>query len=350
MKENFSRRSFIKTAGALGAGLALGPFISREAWGQPVFKIGLLPRTHSFLVLGYPEVERKYNIKFEYVPAFETLTAIVAVSGGSLHGANATPQHIFQIIREKLDVVAVCTMTGGWIEFDIRSNIPVKYGDFAGLKAYIQRRKREGKPFKIAAPTGSYQHLMLLWQFKRHGIDMKDVEVLSLIFPEHGKVLELGQVDMVSTVSPFGAFPTVKGKAKVFYYPYDAPSGKNSIMLVVRGKDIRERRDFVQAAVSATVDLIKRAKRDPDWVFKVYAKDTGMPEPMLKHYLKNVDFTYHMDVNDMKGAARMLYEMGWAKRDLSGEIGKAVDFSFLEKATGLSRRELSTWKSDKLKF
>ena len=41
--------------------------------------------------------------------------------------------------------------------------------------------------------------------------------------------------------------------------------------------------------------------------------------------------------------ARELVELGWVKQDVSGKVESYIDLSFLAKATGLSKAELSKW-------
>lgn len=339
---NIDRRTFLKTGATFGALAAMYP---SRAWSQmPTFKMGFLPRVMGGAAIGLDKAGERHGVKIEIVPMPETTEAMIATARGSIHGCNMTDLHVIRALDENLGVVQVSGLAGGWIEFVALSEVPVGYGDFAGLKNYIRERKTRGNPVKIAVPTGSYQHLMLTWQFARHGIDLKDVEVLRVLFLEHPQVLKMKQVDMAVTVSTFSAGAVLDGTAKVFYYPYDAPSGKNQVMLGVNARMAREERGVVQSVVNAVVDVLKTSMAAPDKRLDEQVKFSGLPRPVMQHFLKNIQYDFRMDLADTRGMAKMMAGVGWVKRDLSGEVERAFDYSFLEKTTGLGRRELSAWK------
>lgn len=337
------RRSFLRIAGGGAALSLLGP--AGRVAAQPTITIGWLVKLGGQFITNYPEFERRHDVKFKVVTFPHTVAAMQALTAGNIDVTHLTTQHYIRAIDESFNLYKVCGLAAGVIEFEVHKGVPVGYGDWAGLKQHIARRQGEGRPFTIGAPTGSYQHLMLTWQLAHHGIDVtKDVKILNINFPEHPRVMELGQVDMVSTISLFGGSIVAGGHGKLFYYPYDAPSGVQNVAFAFRKDTIDKNPQLVQAFVDTHVALSKRIQDSPNNLIEDAISYSGLPRPILRHDLNNWGFHYKIRVNDIKGMARMMHEVGWTKQNRAGEVEKFVDWSFLKKATGLDEAQLRTYE------
>jgi NitT/TauT family transport system substrate-binding protein len=326
-------------AGALGGVLSPGRAAAATSIG-----VGWLVRWGGQLVANYPEVERRHDVKLKVLTFPHTVAAMQALSSGNIDVTHLTTQHFVRAIDESLDLHLVCGLCAGLIEFDVHKSVPLAYGDWAGLKKLAQARAAEGRPFTIGVPTGSYQHLMATWQLSRHGIDpAKDVRLLNINFPEHPRVMELGQVDMVSTVSVFGASVVAGGHGSVFYYPYDAPSGIQNVSFAVRKETLEKTPQLVQLFVDSHAALLKRIMESPDQLVEDQVRYSGLPRRIVEHDLKNTGFTYHIRVADIRGMATMMHEVGWTKQNRAGEVERFIDWTYLRKATGLGEAALKTW-------
>ena len=339
------RRDFLQLLGAAGAAATTGPVWPAPAHAVTNITAGWQVKWGGQLVANYPEVEGRFNVKFKVVTFPHTVAAMQALTSGNIDVTHLTTQHFVRAIDENLNLYLVCGLCAGLIEFDVHKNVPVAYGDWAGLKQYAARRQAEGKPFTIGVPTGSYQHLMVNWQFARHGIDpAKDVKLLNINFPEQPRIMELGQVDMVSTISVFGASIVVGGHGKVFYYPYDAPSGIQNVSFAVRKEMLEKNPQMVEVFVQSHVALLRRIMDSPDQLLDDQVRYSGLPRAILEHDLKNTGFSFHMRVADIMGMANIMHEVGWTKQNRSGELERFIEWRYLTKATGMSEAQLKTWE------
>ncbi len=338
------RRSFLRLVGAGGAAVSAGAMWPAPAQGATNITAGWQVKWGGQLVGNYSDVERRFDVKFKVVTFPHTVAAMQALTSGNIDVTHLTTQHFVRAIDENLSLYLVCGLCAGLIEFDAHKDVPVAYGDWAGLKQYAAKRQQEGKPFTIGVPTGSYQHLMLNWQLARHGIDpAKDVKLLNINFPEHPRIMELGQVDMVSTISVFGASIVVGGHGKVFYYPYDAPSGTQNVSFAFRKETLEKTPQLVDVFVQSHVALLKRIMDSPDQLIADQEKYSGLPRRILEHDLKNTGFSFHIRVADIKGMATMMHEVGWTKQNRSAEVDRFIEWRYLTKATGMSEAQLRTW-------
>ncbi len=345
LRVGVDRRTFLYLAGAGGAAGALAGLLpARPAAATTSLSVGWLVKWGGQLVANYPEIERRYDVKLKVLTFPHTVAAMQALSSGNIDVTHLTTQHFVRAIDEGLGLYFVCGLCAGLIEFDVHKRVPVGYGDWAGLKTHVHARAAEGRPFTIGVPTGSYQHLMATWQLSRHGIDpARDVRLLNLNFPEHPRVMELGQVDMVSTVSVFGASIVAGGHGSVFYYPYDAPSGIQNVAFAVRRETIEKSPALVQVFVDSHVALLKRIMDAPDQLVEDQVRYSGLPRRIVEHDLKNTGFAYQIRVADVRGMAGMMHEVGWTKQNRADEVERFIDWTFLRKATGLGDAQLRTW-------
>ena len=339
------RREFLRLLGAGGVAASAGALAPAPARGATTITVGWQVKWGGQLVANYPEVERRSDVKFKVLTFPHTVAAMQALTSGNVDVTHLTTQHFVRAIDESLNLYFVCGLCDGLIEFDAHKSVPVAYGDWAGLKQYAAKRQADGRPFTIGVPTGSYQHLMVNWQMARHGMDpAKDVRVLNINFPDQPRIMELGQVDMVSTISVFGASIVVGGHGKVFYYPYDAPSGIQNVSFAVRKETLERNPQLVQVFVQSHVALLRRIMDSPDQLLEDEVRYSGLPRAILEHDLKNTSFNFHIRVADIKGMATMMHEVGWTKQNRAGEVERFIDWSHLTKATGLTEAQLRTWE------
>jgi ABC-type nitrate/sulfonate/bicarbonate transport system substrate-binding protein len=243
-----------------------------------------------------------------------------------------------------MSIVWVLGWGGGYNTFVARADLPVPAGDYATLRKVALERKAAGKKLKIAAPTGSMQHLLLLTALKDAQISAdSDVEVVNIPFAVHPRALDAGEVDMVAGLGLFGAMSVISGKGKLFQHVYGGKWGKQEIGFFVNRRLIQERPEFVQRIVSSHVEAINRVA-EPNTRFELEQKYSKLPAPVLK--MSETEFLrvdYRTNLEDIATMANRMHAAGWTRRNLSGEIEKNVDLRFLEKATGKSRAELTKW-------
>lgn len=306
-------------------------------------RLGTLPALLAGVTAHYKEYGERHGLRYEVLNFGAGVPILQAVVKGDLEFSCLPHQYLIRAIEEAMDTVAVSGCLTGAVELTVDKDIPVGYGDWAGLQKVIQEWKARGKPLTIATAQGSYPGLMLRWQLKNHGIDPdKDVNIVNVAaFPDHGRVLQTKQVQMVSTMTLFAGPVRLQGQAKVFWFPYDAPSGNVNAQIMVTKRLVRERPDVVQGIVASHVQIFDLLKKDRQRLIEIEAKQTGRALPFVEELFRNQAYLYEMDVNANKGMAKMMHEVGWTKTDLSGKVDEYMDFAFLEKATGRDRASLS---------
>jgi ABC-type nitrate/sulfonate/bicarbonate transport system substrate-binding protein len=194
-------------------------------------------------------------------------------------------------------------------------------------------------------PSGSLQHAKLSVYLKSIGVDPeKDIQIANIPFPNHPRALEAGEVDMAMTLSAFGAIAINKGDAVLYLHLFGGEFGKQEVGFIVSQKLIQTKPELVQRIVSSHVDAMRLFMDQPDKQIEFEKKYSRLPDPVIamqeREFLK---YNYRTNIDDIKKMARELFQLGWVKEDLSGKVDNFVDQTFLAKATGLSKAELSKW-------
>jgi len=290
------------------------------------------------------ELQGKYDLKYEFKDFRSGTENILALEQREIDVSTATSQHLLRAIEEQIPIVWVIGWGGGYNVLVARADLAVNAGDYAGLKKLALERAAAGRKLKIAAPTGSMQHLLILTALQNAGIRAdRDVEIVNIPFPVHPRAIESGEVDLAGTLALFGAMSITSGKGKLFHHMFGGTWGKQEIGFFVHRKLIEEKPDFVQRLVASHAEAIARVS-EPGARYELEAKASKLPAPVLamteKEFLK-VD--YRTNIADVALMARRMRAVGWTKRDISGDIDKNVDFRFLEKATGKSKSDLTQW-------
>lgn len=327
--------ALLLTATEVQAQTQAAPTVIREG-----IVIGALGSFRSSL----PEVASKSGLKFEIKDFNDSTAALRALDQGELDIANTTSQHMVRAITEGMDVVWVIGADGGNNVLVARKGFDVPSHDSAALKAIVDRRKA-AKPVSIAVPTGSMQHAKLITYLKGARIDPdRDVKIVNVGFPNHPRALEAEEVDMAMTLAPFGALAIEKNGASLVEHLYDGPYGKQEIGFIVQRKVIESNPELVQRIVDAHVNAMKLFTVSKDKQVEYEKKYSRFPEPVIDMTERQfLQYDWRTNVADLKLMAREMQALGWAKEDVSAQIDKAVDLTFLSKATGQPVEALKHW-------
>lgn len=331
-----------RRAVAASAALVAALLLSAAAYAADQVRYGAQLGAQYSLRLALQEIEGKYNLKYDFKDFRSGTENILALEQREIDVSTATSQHLLRAIEEQIPIAWVIGWGGGYNVLVARADLPVKAGDYESLKKLALERAAAGKKLKIAAPTGSMQHLLILTALKSAGIQPdRDVEIVNIPFPVHPRAIEGGEVDLAGTLALFGAMSITSGKGKLFHHMVGGTWGKQEIGFFVHKKLIEEKPDFVQRIVASHAEAIARVS-DPAARYELEAKASKLPAPILamteKEFLR-VD--YRTNLADVALMAKRMHEAGWTKRDIANDIEKNVDFRFLEKATGKSKAELT---------
>jgi NitT/TauT family transport system substrate-binding protein len=314
---------------------ATPPVVVREG-----IQIGALGALRSAL----PEVAAKYGLSYEIKDFNDSTAALRALDQGELDIANTTSQHLVRAITEGIDVVWVAGWGGGYNLLVARKGFNVPANDMAALKAVVDQRKASS-PVTIAVPTGSLQHAKLIGYLKAARIDPdRDLKIINIGFPNHARALEAGEADLAMTLAGFGSLAMEKSGATLVQQLYDGPYGKQEIGFIVRRKFIESNPQLVQRIINSHVDAMKLFVGNMDKQVEYEKKYSRFPESVvIATERKFLRYDWRTNVVDLKTMALDMHSLGWAKENVAPRIDKAIDFSFLSKATGQSIDVLSRW-------
>lgn len=319
--------------------LAAAPVLAQDVVRHGI-QIGALGALRTTL----PEVAGKHRLRYDIKDFTDSSAALRALDQGELDIANTTSQHLVRAISEGIDVVWVAGWGGGYNVLVARKEFPLPTTTQAALKAIVDARKGKN-PVKIGVPTGSLQHAKLLGYLKASKIDPdRDVQILNVPFPNHPRALEGGEVDLAMTLAGFGALAIDRAGGQLVHHLFEGGSGKQEIGFIVHRRLIQRNPDLVQRIVASHVEAMKLFVGNLDKQVEYEKKYSRFPESVVNlAERKFLRYDYRTNVTDLKNMAREMHGLGWSKEDLSGRIDKALDLSFLQKATGERAEALTRW-------
>ncbi|WP_039944240.1 ABC transporter substrate-binding protein [Thermicanus aegyptius] len=311
-----------------------------EAKNLETVKLGYAKCAHCVSMSIVPELTNEVKVDaINFNSGNDVMTALVSKS---IDIAQITYLHYVTALDKGFDVVAVSGQVNGGSDIIVGNAVDLKPDDWEGFKKLVQERLESGNKLKIAASRGNAQDIHLRGELLLNGIDpVNDVEIINIPNPsDHAAALQRGEVDAVSTVEPFASQIVLSGVGKHFAYPYKQAAGNLTNLIVTRSDVIKNKPDQVQAVVNAVVKLVGDLKKDQtEWV-KSINKITGLDANIAKASLKNAYPDYNMYYKQTLAIASMMKDLQYISADVSDKVGKNMDYSFLEKATGKSKNEL----------
>ncbi len=337
-----TRRGFLSKA-ALAAALCID---AKDAFAATeTVREGLQIGAMGALRTTLPTVAATNDISYDVRDFRDSTSVLLALEQSELDIGNITIQHLIRAATEGIPVVWVAGWGGGYNVLVARKNLGVKADDSDALKSYVATRKAEGKPVAFGVPTGSLQHAQLLIYLQGLGINAdKDIVVVNIPFPNHPRALEAAEVDLAMTLSSFGAITIQNGDGYLFKHLYGSGLGKQEVGFAVPRKLIKDKPDLVQRIVTSHVQAMDMFIGRPEQQIMYEQKYSRLSLPIITMQERDfLHYNYRTNVADVKAMARDLNQICWAPKDLSGKMDDFIDMSFLQKATGQSIAELSTW-------
>ena len=320
------------------AGLALAAALTvpASAWAQaaPKVKLAYAKCAHCLSMAMVPGLAKGVEIEaINFTSGNDALTALVSKS---VDIAQVTYLHFVTGLDKGMDLVAVSGQVNGGSELVVGKDFPVNANDWAGLKKVIADYKAQGKPFRIAASRGNAQDLHMRGEMLKNGINpSKDVQFVNIPNPsDHQAALQRGEVELLGTVEPFASQIRMSGVGKHFNYPYDQAAGRLTNLIVTRSDVIKEKPEAVKQTVVAVVRLVDQLNKDKQgWVDSI-VKGTGLDRTVATEALKNAYPDYLMHRASTKAISTMMQELKYITRDVSADIDKNMNYTFLSDVTG----------------
>jgi sulfonate transport system substrate-binding protein len=150
------------------------------------------------------------------------------------------------------------------------------------------------------------------------------------------QALEKGEVDAIVTWEPFESIPVMKGYgffAKNLDYSASKAVGAELGMLVASKPAATDKRAAVERVVSAYVAKMKEMEGSPEKFGAAVAQLTGLEPAVAAKVAEVIKLGPVITPDQIKRQAKAFSELGVIPKDVSGEIDKYWDASFLAAAT-----------------
>jgi ABC-type nitrate/sulfonate/bicarbonate transport system substrate-binding protein len=329
----FFHRAFVLIAIALAA----TAFARAET---PKIKLGFAKCAHCLPMSLTPGLAKGVEIEATgFNSGNDVLTALVSKS---IDVAQVTYLHYVTALDKGFDVVAVSGQINGGSECISSNKLPLAGEDWAAFKAFVAKAKAGGQPLKVAASRGNAQDIHMRGAFLKQGVDPnKDIQFVNIPNPaDHFAALQREEIDMVCSVEPFASQIRLAGAGKHFVFPYDQAAGNLTNLIVTRSDVVASQRPGIQAVVGAVVALNEKLSADKGPWIDVINKLTGLDKTVANEALKNATPDAAIHRSQTLAIAAMMRDLKYISKDVSAEVEKNMEYSFLEQATGKKKNDL----------
>jgi len=130
------------------------------------------------------------------------------------------------------------------------------------------------------------------------------------------------------------------GVGKHFAFPYKQAAGRLTNLIVTRSDVIKEHPAEVKETVAAVVRLVDNLQKDKGaWVASI-VKGTGLDKTVATEALKNSYPDFKMYRAQTQAIGAMMKDLKYISTDVSAQIDKNMDYSFLMEVTKKPKSEL----------
>ena len=329
----FFHRAFVLIAMTLAA----TAFARAET---PKIKLGFAKCAHCLPMSLTPGLAKGVEIEATgFNSGNDVLTALVSKS---IDVAQVTYLHYVTALDKGFDVVAVSGQINGGSECISSNKLALPGEDWAAFKAIVAKAKADGQPLKVAASRGNAQDIHMRGAFLKQGVDPnKDIQFVNIPNPaDHFAALQREEIDMVCSVEPFASQIRLAGAGKHFVFPYDQAAGNLTNLIVTRSDVVASQRPGIQAVVGAVVALNEKLSADKGPWIDVINKLTGLDKTVANEALKNAAPDAAIHRSQTLAIAAMMRDLKYISKDVSAEVEKNMEYSFLEQATGKKKNDL----------
>jgi ABC-type nitrate/sulfonate/bicarbonate transport system substrate-binding protein len=327
MKE-LLRRDVIRLIGLGGAGMLVMPG-SALAQSKTTFRMDEQNSIHFLAGHFIPQFLTK-PIDWEVKKfASSGQGRVSALARGAIDGITTSWTYLVQIAFNQLPGTCLAGMAGGGSRLLVPANSPIK--SYADLK---------GK--KVGVVEFSFQDILFIYAAKAKGIDaFKDIQRVNAGSPA-GVVAAMttGQVDACAIWEPYASILMLDKGAKMISNLGDDSFGISNGGIYVHNDFIKNHPDLTQDVINALVkatDFIVKNKQK--WIERTM-KVTGQSEAVAKMAVDNCTPSVNIPIKTIQQISKAMYELGIQNRDVTADLPKYIDYSFLEKATGKSKNDL----------
>jgi ABC-type nitrate/sulfonate/bicarbonate transport system substrate-binding protein len=332
-KKEISRRRLLTQGATAATSAALGlPFLDQIARSDaPKLQVSYSKTAIHHAPFVYLAAHAdKYALSIELLNFDRYADAMVALQKGQVQLSGLGYSNLPTIIEQNLDKVhMIAGNMMGAADIVVRQGAKVEsWKDYEGLT--------------IAAPANSLATILLRVDAVEHGFDLGKVKVVNMLpGPAALIALKQGQIDGLVAWEPWAAQAIVDGTA---YTPTvrltDNSIGAINGVLGVNVDYATSHKDVVLAFLKAMIDVDAHLTKNPDEHVKTAVEFMGIDPAVARKAIENFTYDENIYLKPARAYAKLVYEYGLTKTDTSPRLDEAVDYGFLEAATGKTRREL----------
>lgn len=334
-KHTITRRQFLMAAAAGSLAAGVGPFSNgSRAWGAtPKLKVGYLKNAiHHAPFVYLARVSEKYGFSVEILDFVRYADVMLALQKKQIDFGGMGYSNLPAIIEQKLDNVrAVAGNMNGALDMVMRTGVKLET-----WKDY------EGK--KIAVPANSIAEHHLRIDAAEKGFDINKVEIIKMV-PGPAALIALKQreIDGISAWEPWVAKAVVEG---VGYVPklrvWDNSIGNINGVVGANREFATANRDLTLRFMQAMLESYATLTKNPEEHVKLAMSFTGIDRPVAAKAIENFSYEEKMYLKRGRAYAKVMHQYGLTQADTSERVHEAIDYGFLEAATGKNRRELGS--------
>ena len=301
--------------------LLLTLFLSVAARAEDVVRLGNLKFAHYGAVSHMKEVCPKYGVRLEermFAKGLDIVPGILAgeidLAASALDGAVAG-----RVASAPVYVVAGFAKGGARI-------LAKKDG---GITKIEQLKGR-----KVGTARGGAQELLLYAELDKHGLAIKDVQVVFLAYADLNQALQAAQVDAISQSEPQSSQAIRQGYAVELVKPYDTPIGEPIRALVMTEK-LYGNRDLALRTMKCFVDATREFIDHPDQAEKYVREQMFRGALTAEEYqdaLTNAAFTYDITPQHVQVVSDLMVKYGVGKMPRAPKASEWVKLDLLKEA------------------
>ena len=200
----------------------------------------------------------------------------------------------------------------------------------------------EGK--KIAVPANSMAEHHLRVDAMEKGFDISKVDLVKMV-PGPAAIIALkqGEIDGISAWEPWVAKAVVEG---IGYVPtlrvWDNSIGRINGLLGANREFAEANRELTVRFLQALIEAYRWLAGHPEEHAKLGMSFTGIEQAVAAKAIENFTYDEKIYLKPSRNYARLAHRYGLTKIDTSDRVHEAVDYRFLESATGKIRKELGS--------
>lgn len=126
----------------------------------------------------------------------------------------------------------------------------------------------------------------------------------------------------------------MSGVGKHFNFPYEQAAGRLTNLIVTRSDVIKEKPEAVRQTVASVVRLVDQLNKDKQGWIDSIVKGTGLDKAVATEALKNAYPDISMHRGSTHAIADMMLDLKYISRDVSSDIDKNMNYTFLSDVTG----------------